>query len=84
MCLETLCPGTKCQKAISDIYNINSIPLSPPMHNVHFVDFVFLPTEQAATYLKICILTYLLTYINPSSFDWKENTFFLIFVNSKL
>ena len=56
----------------------------PAVHNVHFVDFVFLPTEQAATYLKICILTYLLTYINPSSFDWKENTFFLIFVNSKL
>ena len=52
--------------------------------NVLFVDFVFLPTEQAATYLKICISTYLLTYINPSSFDWKENTFFLIFLNSKL
>ena len=46
------------------------------LHNVHFVDFVFLPTEQAATYLKICISTYLLTYIDPSSFDWKENTFF--------
>ena len=51
----------------------------PPMHNVHFVDFAFLPTEQAATYLKICILTYLLTYIDPSSFDWKENTFFFNF-----
>ena len=28
------------------------------LHNVHIVDFVFLPTEQAVTYLKICILTY--------------------------
>ena len=40
------------------------------MHNVLFVDFVFLPTEQAATYLKICISTYLLTYIDPSYFGY--------------
>ena len=46
------------------------------LHNVHIVDFVFLPTEQVATYLKICISTYRLTYIDPNSFDWKENTFF--------
>ena len=44
------------------------------MHNVLFVDFFFLPTEQGETCPKICILTYLLTYICPTSFDWKENT----------
>ena len=63
---------------------LNKYSLDSTVHDVLFVDFVFLPTEQAATYLKICISTYLLTYIGPSSFDWKENTFFLIFVNSKL
>ena len=54
------------------------------MHNVLFVQYVFLPTEQSETYFKIFILTYDLTYICPGLFDWKENTFFLIFVNSKL
>jgi len=55
-----------------------------PMHNVLFVQYVFLPTEQTETYFKICILTYDLTYICPGLFDWKENTFFFIFVYFKL
>ena len=46
------------------------------LHNVLFVQYVFLPTEQTETYFKICILTYDLTYICPGLFDWKENTFF--------
>jgi len=37
--------------------------------------FFSLPTEQAETYLKICISTYHLTFICPSSFNWKKNTF---------
>ena len=57
------------------------IPFSPmgfPLHNVLFVQYVFLPTEQSETYFRILILTYDLTYICPGSFDWKENTFFLL------
>ena len=37
---------------------------------------VFLPTEQAETYLKICVLIYHSTYICPSLFNWKENLIF--------
>ena len=54
------------------------------LHNVLFVQYVFLPTEQSETYFKIFILTYDLTYICPGLFDWKENTFFFIFVYFKL
>ena len=32
---------------------------------------VFLPTEQADTYLKIYLLIYHSTYICPSLFGWK-------------
>ena len=46
------------------------------MHNVYFVQYVFLPTEQAEIYLKICVLIYHLTYICPSLFGWKENMIF--------
>ena len=53
-----------------------------PMHNVYIVQYVFLPTEQSETYFKNFILTYDLTYICPGLFDWKENTFFFIFVKS--
>lgn len=52
------------------------------MHNVYIVQYVFLPTEQSETYFKNFILTYDLTYICPGLFDWKENTFFFIFVKS--
>ena len=43
------------------------------MHNVLFVQYVFLPTKQAETYLKIYVLIYNLTYICTSLFDWREN-----------
>ena len=36
-----------------------------------FVQYVFLPTEQAEAYLKICVL--ISTYIFPGLFGWKEN-----------
>ena len=53
-----------------------------PLHNVLFGQYVYLATEQAETYLKICVLVYHLTYICPSLFDCKVNTFFFIFVYS--
>ena len=43
------------------------------MHNVLFVQYVFLPTKQAETYSKIYVLMYHLTYICTSLFDWREN-----------
>ena len=55
---------------------------SASLHNVYIVQYVFLPTEQSETYFKNFILTYDLTYICPGLFDWKENTFFFIFVKS--
>jgi len=62
----------------------DEVAMTAPVHNVLFVQYVFLPTEQTETYFKICILTYDLTYICPGLFDWKENTFFFIFVYFKL
>ena len=46
------------------------------MHNVYFVQYVFLPTEQAETYLKMCVLIYHSTCICPNLFGWKENLIF--------
>ena len=54
-----------------------------PLHNVLFGQYVYLATEQAETYLKICVLIYHLTYICPSLFDCEVNIF-LIFVIFKL
>ena len=45
------------------------------VHNVYFVQYVFLLTEQAETHIEICVLIYHLTYICPSS-DGKENMIF--------
>ena len=50
-----------------------------PVHNVLFGQYVYLATEQAETYLKICVLIYHLTYICPSLFDCEVNTFFFHF-----
>ena len=47
-----------------------------PLHNVLFGQYVFLPTKQAETYLKIYVLMYHLTYIWTSLFGWKENLIF--------
>ena len=33
------------------------------VHNVYFVQYVFLLTEQAETHIEICVLIYHLTYI---------------------
>ena len=47
-----------------------------PLHNVLFVQYVFLPTEQAETFPKMYVLIYHLTYICSSLFGWKENMIF--------
>ena len=54
------------------------------LHNVLFVHYVLLPTEQAETYPKIHVSKYHSTYNCPSLFDWKENMIFEETVNSKL
>ena len=54
------------------------------MHNVLFVQYVFLPTKQAETYLKIYVLIYNLTYICTSLFDWREHMIFEETVTFKL
>ena len=56
----------------------------PPLHNVHFVKYVFLPTEQAETYLKSCVLINYSTYICLCLFGWKENMINEETVSSKL
>ena len=55
------------------------------LHNVLFVQYVYLATEQAETYLKNSVLIYHLIYICPSLFDCEVNIFFsfLWFSNSK-
>ena len=57
---------------------------SSAVHNVLFGQFEFLATEQAETYLKICVLIYHLTYICPSLFDCEVNMKKIIFVIFKL
>ena len=59
-----------------DVYN-----LVMPMHNVLFVhcnnvQYIFLPTEQAETYLKKYAQIYYLTYICPSLSASKANMIF--------
>ena len=43
------------------------------MHNVHFGYYVYLPSEQAETYLKSCVLMNYSTYICLCLFGWKVN-----------
>ena len=43
------------------------------MHNVYIGQYVFLPTEQAETYLKSCVLINYSTYICLCLFGWKVN-----------
>ena len=54
------------------------------VHNVHFGYYVFLPTEQAETYLKSCVLINYSTYICLCLFGWKENMINEETVSSKL
>ena len=49
------------------------------LHNVLFVQYIFLTTEQPQTYLKICVWVSHLTYICPILFECEEHDFFLHF-----
>ena len=53
------------------------------LHNVHFVKYDFLPTEQAETYLKSCVLINYSTYICLCLFGLKENMIHEETVSSK-
>ena len=44
-----------------------------PMHNVLFVQYLLLATEQVGSYFKSCILLYHLTYIYSNSFGCEQN-----------
>ena len=52
---------------------IHCVLVVSPLHNVHFGYYVYLPTEQAETYLKRCVLINYSTYICLCLFGWKEN-----------
>ena len=45
----------------------------PAVHNVLFVQYLLLATEQVGSYFKSCILLYHLTYIYPNSFGCEQN-----------
>ena len=64
------------QQLVLQQYKGGSLTWQKPVQNVLFIQNVFLPTWQAETYLKICVLIYHLTYIFPSLFGWKENMIF--------
>merc|ERR1712004_207845 len=49
------------------------VPYCTTLHNVHFGYYVYLPTEQADTYLKSCVLINYSTYICLCLFGWKVN-----------
>ena len=57
---------------------------SATVHNVHFGLYVFLPTEQAETYLKSCVLINHSTYICLCLFGWKVTLIFKETVTFKL
>ena len=60
-------PGTEYQQTIIRPSS------NKPVHNVHFGKYVYLPTEQAETYLKRCVLINYSTYICLCLFGWKVN-----------
>ena len=58
--------------------------VSDTVHNVHFGYYVYLPTKQAETYLKSCVLINYSTYICLCLFGWKENMIHEETMSSKL
>ena len=48
------------------------------------MQYFYLATEQAGTYLKISVLKHHLTCIYPSSVGCEENAFMIIFMSFKL
>ena len=54
------------------------------LHNAHIVQYLYLATEQAGTYLKSGPVCHHLTYINPTLFSCEINIENLILVSFKL
>lgn len=44
-----------------------------PLHNVNIAQYLLLATIRVATYYKICVLFFHLSYIYHSSFGFKQN-----------
>ena len=63
---------------------MNLMTMAMTMHNVHFGYYVYLPTGQAETYLKSCVLINHSTYIYLFLFSWRENMILEETVSSKL
>ena len=63
---------------------IHCVLVVSPLHNVHFGYYVYLPTEQAETYLKRCVLINYSTYICLCLFGWKVSMIFKETVTFKL
>ena len=61
-----------------------TLPNVTGVHNVYILEYLFLQTEQAGTYLKICHLLYHSKYICPILFSPKEHGEISIFVSLKL
>ena len=50
------------------------------LHNVLLVQYIFLTTEQAQTYLKFFVLVSHLTYVCPILFECEKHIFFSSFL----
>ena len=55
-----------------------------PVHNAQFVQYLYLATEQAGTYLKSDPVCHHLTYINPTLFSCEIDIENSILVSFKL
>ena len=76
--------GVMQKFSISFQITYHTVQVIGAIHNVLFGQYVFLPTEQTETYLKICVSINFSTYICPCMFGWKENMILEETVSSKL
>ena len=66
--LQYHCPGSHC-------CFVHKLQTVCALHNVHIVQYLLLLTEKAGTYLQSSLVWHHLTYINPSLFARKQNSF---------
>ena len=76
-CLVSICKG-KVEK-----YHLH-LTFEVTLHNVQIVQYLFLATQQAGTYLQSSQVWHHLTYIHPSELGCEENREKSIFVSFKL
>ena len=75
---------TEARKGSVACNNIHAKVLA--VHNMYFVQYVFLLSEQAETYLKVCVLIYHLTFIFSQvvrlegKHDFEENVIFKLYI----